>query len=134
VAEYLKGCGALGGAAGWCINQSNFHAAYPSDGFWEKERIFSGSFRGWRMEARILVLKSVLSVIAVRPTVSDLRCFRTSSSGCDRAIRRRTPDVRPSDPQDAGAEPADADIAKAQRAGRRLVAGNRGGASGCHNP
>jgi len=48
-------------------------------------------------------------------------------------IRRWTPDARSSDPHGAEAEPADAEIAKAQRAGRRLVAGNRGGARGCHN-
>ena len=47
----------------------------------EKDRIFSGSFCSWRMDARTLALKSALSVIVMRPTVSALRCFQTSSSG-----------------------------------------------------
>src|SRR5271157_3487141 len=33
------------------------------------------------MDARTLALKSALSVIVMRPTVSALRCFHTSSSG-----------------------------------------------------
>ena len=46
-------------------------------------------------------------------------------------IRRWTPDARTRDPHSAEPEPADAEIAKAQRAGRRLVAGNE--VIGCHN-
>jgi hypothetical protein len=47
----------------------------------KNEQIFLGFLCRLRKEETTLLLKSVLSVTTIRPTVSVFRCFHTSSSG-----------------------------------------------------
>src|ERR1700681_4757040 len=59
----------------------DIQAAYLRDGLWKKDRIFSGLRCKESIDDFTLLLKSSRLMIEVRPTVSALRCFHTSSSG-----------------------------------------------------
>src|SRR5665213_935972 len=63
------------------ISKFIYQAAYCSEGFWKKARIFPGFFCRRRIEETTLLLKSALPVTTIRPTVSAFKCFHTSSSG-----------------------------------------------------
>ena len=56
-------------------------ATYLREGLWKKDWIFWGLRCKESIDAFTLFLKSSRLVIEVRPTVSALRCFHTSSSG-----------------------------------------------------
>src|ERR1700724_471767 len=58
----------------------DIQAAYLRDGLWKKDRIFSGLRCKESIDDFTLLLKWSRLVIEVRPTVSALRCFHTSSS------------------------------------------------------
>jgi hypothetical protein len=67
-------------AANGC-REISVQAAYLRDGFWKKERIFSGERCNESIDDFTIFLKSAKLVMEVRPTVSALRCFQTNSSG-----------------------------------------------------